>query len=232
MKLAILSDIHANVDGLYAVLEAASKAGAEKLVLCGDYVGYYYFPAETWSVLSEWSFIAIRGNHEVMLERAIKDVAFRIEIQQRYGSGIEYALNALSDAVLEQLINLPDQCEFYQDGYRYLVCHGSPWDPDAYLYPDTPIPKGHSALINQYSVIFMGHTHYPMFRKYDYCQLVNPGSVGQPRNKRPGAAWALHDTITGTTELRNEIYDYGFLQQMARQIDPHCAYLSEILNRS
>jgi len=232
MKLAILSDIHANIDGLHAVLEAASKAGAEKLVLCGDYIGYYYAPSETWSALSEWPYIAIRGNHEVMLAKAVKDIDYRIEIQQRYGSGIEYALDALSNEVLDHLINLPDQTEFLQDGNRYLLCHGSPWDPDAYLYPDTPIPAIYVELIKQYKVIFMGHTHYPMLRNYDQCRLVNPGSVGQPRNMKPGAAWALHDTITGTTELRNEIYDYGFLQQMARQIDPHYAYLAEILNRS
>lgn len=232
MKLAILSDIHANLDALSAVLKAASQAGAERLLLCGDYVGYYYAPAETWAALSAWPHFAIRGNHEAMLARAATDAAYRIELKQCYGSGIDYALATLSDTVLEHLINLPDQREFRQDGHRYLMCHGSPWDPDFYVYPDTQISADQSAWAMQYDVVFMGHTHYRMLRQYKQCWLVNPGSVGQPRDRRPGAAWALHDTITGTTELRHETYNYHDLQQMARQIDPHYTYLTEVLSRT
>ena len=231
MKLAILSDIHANPDALSVVLKAALQAGAEKLLLCGDYVGYYYAPAETWAALSAWPYIAIRGNHEVMLARAATDTDYRSELKQRYGSGIDYALAALTDAALEYLISLPDRHEFRQDGRRYLMCHGSPWDPDLYLYPDTQIPADQAAWAMQYDMVFLGHTHYQMLRQHEQCWLVNPGSVGQPRDRRPGANWALHDTITGTTELRHETYDCCDLQQIARQVDPHYAYLAEVLSR-
>ena len=90
MKVALLSDIHANEVALAATLEQAKADGAERLLCCGDFVGYYHAPGAMLALLDAWSWQGIRGNHEEMLERFLigKD---RDAIHRRYGSGIAIA---------------------------------------------------------------------------------------------------------------------------------------------
>ncbi len=233
MKLAILSDIHANHAALSVVLAAARRAGAQRLILCGDYVGYYYAAAATWQALSEWPQLAIRGNHEEMMARAVNDPAWREAVRLRYGSGIDNALAELTPALQQAIGALPEQQVFEADGRRYLVCHGSPWDSGFYFYPDTPVPADAARdWQDRHDIVFCGHTHYPMERSFGNCRVINPGSVGQPRDRSPGAAWALHDTVSGATELRREDYDNTALRAEVRRRDPHLPYLADVLSRT
>ena len=66
MKLALLADIHGNADALEAVLAAARRRGAKRLLCAGDFVGYYYEPARCFELLDAWRLDAVRGNHEDM----------------------------------------------------------------------------------------------------------------------------------------------------------------------
>ena len=78
----------------------------------------------------------------------------------------------------------------------------------------------------------MGHTHYPMSREIDSTLLVNPGSVGQPRNKRPGAAWAILDTEKKDVTFRNENYNIQSVVNEAVRRQPNLPYLAEVLVRT
>ena len=71
MRIAIVSDIHGNAPALEAVLDEAAALGAEHVLALGDYVGYYYWPAEALRLLARWPNHMIKGNHEVMLESAL-----------------------------------------------------------------------------------------------------------------------------------------------------------------
>ena len=77
----------------------------------------------------------------------------------------------------------------------------------------------------------MGHTHYRLTRTSGSTTIVNPGSVGQPRDRQPGAAWALLETETGTCRAFIEPYDTAPIEAQARVTDPHLPYLWEVLNR-
>jgi len=73
MKIAILSDIHGNVFALDSVLNAVKKKGIDTLVIAGDFVGYYFWPKEMFSLLEGWNFLAIQGNHDQMAGKAKND---------------------------------------------------------------------------------------------------------------------------------------------------------------
>ena len=83
MKIAILSDIHGNVFALDSVLNAVKKRGIDTLVIAGDFVGYYFWPKEMFSLLEGWDLVAIRGNHDQMLGRQKK---MRIILQKNVRS--------------------------------------------------------------------------------------------------------------------------------------------------
>ena len=72
MKIAILSDIHGNVFALESVLNAVKKKGIDTLIIAGDFVGYYFWPADVFSLLEGWNLVAIRGNHDQMAGKAKK----------------------------------------------------------------------------------------------------------------------------------------------------------------
>jgi len=77
----------------------------------------------------------------------------------------------------------------------------------------------------------MGHTHYPMLKRIGSTAVINPGSVGQPRDRKPGACWALFDTKDHTIELRRENYDSSSLVRECQLRHPELPYLSEVLQR-
>jgi putative phosphoesterase len=231
MEIAILSDIHGNCFALKSVLDAVKKKGIETLLITGDFVGYYFWPVEVFNLLEGYNFIAIRGNHDRMLEKAKVDKACRVKICQKYGSGLNIALEQLSKERIEWLICLPDSLEYETPDGNILLCHGSPWDGDEYVYPDS-----NNESLSRYngfgvSWIIQGHTHYPMCKKVDNVVIINPGSVGQPRNKQPGAQWAMLDTSFNEVEFFCEQYDIEHVVQESKTRHPEIPYLANILQR-
>jgi len=79
--------------------------------------------------------------------------------------------------------------------------------------------------------VVFGHTHYPVLWNVEGRMAVNPGSVGQPRDRIPGACWALWDTDTDEIHLRREMYDAGGLVAECRARDPHLNFIADVLTR-
>ena len=232
MKLALLGDIHGNHLALQAVLDAASSSGVEKLLITGDLVGYYYAPLKVLELLQPWDKHMVRGNHEDMLSIARSDPAFLAQVDGRYGTGLRTAIEQLGAEQLVELCNLPHPLELVIDGFKILLCHGAPWDVDQYVYPDAVPETLEQCAIQDFDLVVMGHTHYPMQHAIAKTLLVNPGSVGQPRNRQPGAYWALFDTDTRNIEFHNEQYDSFQLVRECQQRNPELPYLSNVLKRS
>jgi len=231
MKLGLLGDIHGNDSALLAVLAAASSSGAERLLVTGDMVGYYYAPLKVLELLKSWNIHIVRGNHEDMLNAARADPEFLSQVDARYGSGLRSALDQLSEEQIDALCGLPHPLELELDGCRILLCHGAPWDNDRYVYPDAQPELLERCAVQKYDLVVLGHTHYPMHRQIGDTLVVNPGSVGQPRNRQPGAHWALFDTATRSVEFHREQYDVSELVQECQQRNPELSYLAEVLIR-
>ena len=232
MKLALLGDIHGNDRALAAVLDAALEANVDRLLITGDLVGYYFAPAKVLELLSKWVRDVVCGNHEVMLAASRTDPDYLATVETRYGSGVRIAIEQLDLKQLDELCALPHPLELEIDGLRILLCHGSPWDLDHYIYPDLGPELLVRCASGNYDLIVMGHTHYPMLKEIGKTLLVNPGSVGQPRNRKPGACWALFDTESRTIELRRERYDSSDLIRECQLRHPELPYLSEVLQRT
>ena len=231
MKLALLGDIHGNHLALQVVLTAVSSSGAGKLLVTGDLVGYYFAPLKVLEMLQPWSRYVVRGNHEDMLNSARSNPEFLNQMDASYGTGLRIALEQLSEEQIDELCSLPHPLELMIDGCRILLCHGTPWDNNQYVYPDAQQTLLERCALQEFDLIVLGHTHFPMLHLVGRTQVVNPGSVGQPRNRKPGAQWALFDTATRSLEFHCEQYDASDLVQECQQRHPELPYLAEVLAR-
>jgi putative phosphoesterase len=229
VKVALLSDIHANEVALSAALQEARRLGAEQLLCCGDFVGYYHAPDAMLALLDDWQWHGIRGNHEDMLEHWLAGM-HRDAIHARYGSGIATAAQ-MPEPARARLLDLPAQRDLEIDGRRVLLCHGSAWDPDHYVYPDAPDEERRRMASGGQDLVVYGHSHYPVIWRVKRTIVVNPGSVGQPRDRKPGSCWALWDTRSMEVTLQRTIFDTRVVAERARRIDPHLSYLADVLTR-
>ena len=239
-KIAILSDIHGNLDALKAVLVDAQTQGVQRLFVCGDIAGYYYDTAAVWQTLKMWDAVMCRGNHEAILADWVADVG-RDDITRRYGSSYRIAAETMSQEDMGSLLSLSHPVEIIDDDVRFLLTHGAPWDEDVYLYPD--MTEEHrerlSGYADRYDVVLMGHTHYPFAFEQDNFLILNSGSVGQPRSgkeilnlpDKARAQWALYDTSDQTYSLITSSYDPSRIFEQAEKYDPHLPYLKTVLKR-
>ena len=200
MKVGVLSDIHSNEVALEAVLADADDADA--LACAGDVVGYNPWPAECVEAVRERAIPTVMGNHD----RAVASgTAFRFNSMAK--AGVEHARERLSEDHLAWLADLPDERREFDD--RVKIVHGHPDDPDHYTTPDEFGPD----LLGDEDVLVMGHTHVQHHEVYDEGVVMNPGSVGQPRDNNPRAAYAVLDLDALSVEERRVDYDIETVQR-------------------
>jgi putative phosphoesterase len=231
MRLALLSDIHGNHHALSAVLNVVRQKKIGTILIAGDFIGYYFWPVEVFQLLKPWNVVAVRGNHERMLDKARNDRNFFRRIDEKYGSGLSIALDQLDSKRIDWLTNLPDSLEYETENYKILLCHGSPWDRDEYIYSDSEDESLDKYASLDAKWVVQGHTHYPMIRKFGDVTVINPGSVGQPRNRHSGAQWALLDTESRKIEHFCEQYDLNKVVMESKKRHPEIPYLANVLER-
>ena len=206
MQVAVISDIHANAVALDAVL--ADLPPVDGVVCAGDVVGYNPWPAACVDTVRERSIPTVMGNHD----RAVAtDTAFRFNSMA--GAGVEHAREQLADDAVAWLAALPDT-RTVLDG-RVKLVHGHPDDPDRYTYPDTFA----ASMLGDEDVLVLGHTHVQAYEAFDQGIVMNPGSVGQPRDGDPRAAYALLDLDDRTVEERRVEYDIDAVMTAVRDTD-------------
>tara|TARA_B100001540_G_scaffold52896_1_gene47870 strand:+ start:269 stop:970 length:702 start_codon:yes stop_codon:yes gene_type:complete len=232
MNVALISDIHANAHALQAVLNAAKSKNVNKILCCGDYVGYYYEPKRMINLLNDWEWEGISGNHDIMLKDWLKENK-RDEIYNKYGSSISIAANQLTPNEAKFIYDRPKSLKIEIDNYKVLICHGSPWDRDNYIYPDSN-PELINKLFDfdlEIDLLVYGHTHYPVKWEKNNMFIINPGSVGQPRDRKPGASWVLWNTTSNEFNFFREEYDIKPVVDMCKKYDPNKKYLIDVLKR-
>lgn len=214
MRYLVLSDIHANIDALEVCLEDAGRRGYDHTVILGDIVGYGPDPNAVIDRVVELAPVAlVRGNHD--------KIAFGIDQAEGFNvaarAAAQWTLNALTPEHKEWLVNLP-QGPTVVDGGAFEICHGSPFDEDEYIFDELDARRAIDAARTR--LCLFGHTHVAMVFQLqgraiglvtpseeglkldaDAKYLVNPGSVGQPRDTDPRAAYALVDTTTNSIEM-------------------------------
>jgi putative phosphoesterase len=231
MKVAVLSDIHGNSVALKAVVGEMKKQTILRVLILGDFVGYYYRPDEVLDLLSEFETTSIRGNHENMLRatRANTDMAHEIELQ--YGHGITKAMERLSREQLDLLCELPETRSVQMGDVRFFLCHGSPWRNDEYIYPDAPLEVLEKCAAMDANFVAMGHTHHPFIHRGRGATVFNPGSVGQARDSSGAASWAIVDTDNSEVVFKRTPFDIMPIIGDVIMLDPNLPYLHDILRR-
>ena len=231
MKVGLISDIHGNAAALRAVL-LKLREETDRVLFLGDLTGYYPFVNECVNLLSEFkNLTGIRGNHDqVLLECIQREEGPYPEYEKRYGSALRRSLQVLSAASKAFLQDLRPHHTLSLGDTAVSLFHGTPWDPlEGRVYPDFNDWDRFSQVNGD--VIFLGHTHYPLVKRYRGKLIVNPGSVGQPRDRRGGACFAVLDLSTGAVQPYREAYDPQVIIEDARRHDPGYRYLVDVLNR-
>ncbi len=218
MRIAVISDVHANLPALEAVLADIEAVGpADALWQLGDVVGYGPHPAEVVERLRSAGAVGVLGNHDAAAIGRIGTEWFNDEARL----AIEWSGDRLGPPHLAWLRGQPET----RTESGVTLAHGSPRDPIwEYVYSSSIARSNLDAFHT--GICLVGHTHVPLvFRERDGQLLaespvdgetvelassrtiVNPGSVGQPRDGDPRAAWLLLDTDSATATWRRVPYD-------------------------
>jgi predicted phosphodiesterase len=216
MRYLVLTDIHANLEALDTCLADARTRTFDATLVLGDLVGYGPDPNTVVERVQALAPIAIvRGNHD--------KVACGLEQAEGFNSvarsAAKWTLDVLTPEYRDWLCALPVGPHIVDDLVE--ICHGSPFDEDAYIFDELDAVR--ALKISTRPLCLFGHTHYPVTfelsedsfdsvgsaaapemrvqMKVGSKYLVNPGSVGQPRDSDPRAAYAIVDTKTRCVEL-------------------------------
>ena len=193
MKIAVLSDIHSNKYALEATLNFLAQKEIEKFIFLGDYFGYYPWAKETFNELGRVSAhsIFIIGNHDELIARSEPPMPL-----PEYWDVIIQNRSELPVEAIEWLNSLSPEKTVVIDNIVFKLCHGTPESPlSGRFYPDTD--KVYDWFPKKNEVLLLGHTHYPIVKKIQNGGvIVNPGSVGQPRDGILDSSFCVVDTKT------------------------------------
>jgi putative phosphoesterase len=196
MRVGLISDIHANRPALDAVL--ADLPEVDEVVCAGDVVGYNPWPADCVDRVRDVARVTVEGNHDRNVETPERYRANRMA-----QAGLEHAREHLDEARLAWLRGLPERETLYDD--RLLLVHSHPTRTGRYVYPDE-FPAV-AEVAGEYEAVVLGHTHAQHAAIHEGTLVCNPGSVGQPRDGDPRAAYAVLDTESMTADLHRVAYD-------------------------
>lgn len=227
MRLALISDIHSNVHALEQVLARLDREGADLILNLGDLVGYNASPNECLEMLPGHSVLSLAGNHDLALLEMERAEHFNIIAYQ----AIVWSREQVRPEFLEFFQNLP----LTREGADYLACHGTPTSADAYISFHFQGKRIFNLLTKALGlrVCFFGHTHRralwyrdvrgkvatcpvgpeKIFLDPTWHYLINPGSVGQPRDGNPEAAYAIFDDQEFSIHFKSVPYDVAAAQR-------------------
>jgi predicted phosphodiesterase len=228
MRYLILSDIHANIDALETVLEASPADTWDRAVVLGDLVGYGAEPnAVIDRILALDPLVVIRGNHDKAACGIDDGSSFNIVAR----TAAMWTLETLTDFNREYLRELPAGPLPVDAGVE--ICHGAPFDEDHYIFDSEDASRALDAATRP--LCLFGHTHLPVIflRTLDRFDgfvpdsaadedvplergtsyLINVGSVGQPRDGDPRAAFGIYDTAKASLRLRRVAYPIRHAQR-------------------
>src|SRR5574341_1932072 len=233
MRYLVISDIHANLTAFETVLKDAGRLGADyDFVWClGDVVGYGPDPNECVELLRSMPHLCLAGNHDWAALGRLDVRTFNADARK----SVTFTRDALSDENLAYLEALPTTFVLGD----YTLAHGSPREP-VWEYILDPLIAALNFPAFQTSYCLVGHTHTPVIFKQvgdrgeaeaiapEYNseapldgsrRIINPGSVGQPRDSDPRAAYAFLDVERKTWEFRRIPYDINAVQQRMKRAD-------------
>ncbi|MCX6628885.1 MAG: metallophosphoesterase family protein [Candidatus Solibacter sp.] len=238
MRYLIVSDLHANIEALHAVL-AQSAGGYDRAICCGDLVGYGADPNQVCDWVRLDCAVVVRGNHD-RASTGQDDLEWFNPVAR---NAAMWTLHTLSRENTDYIVGLPRGPLTVG---TFQVFHGSPYDEDEYVIAAGEAGQAFSYMESR--VAFFGHTHVQGGFIWNHSRvetilrtpartdsqampidpgcayMINPGSTGQPRDGDPRAAYAIYDTEANEVTYRRVVYDVAAAQKKI-----HAAGLPPIL---
>jgi len=221
-RVAVITDIHANLPALEAALERIDELGIDRIYCGGDLVGYGPHPNEVCALIAERRIPTIYGNYDHAIARDEHDCgcAYVTPHDREVGQqSVEWTLVNTSRSSKDFMRQLPFDLRFELGEHEIHLVHGSPRKVNEYLFEDKPdsLYERLAAAEPARTLVF-GHTHKPWVREIAGVQFVNCGSVGKPKDGDPRGAFAVLRAAPGIPEVTIERVDYdarGVADQVA-----------------
>ena len=192
------------------------KNKIEKIFCLGDIVNYYYEPHKCIDLLIKNNVKCIKGNHETIFFKTLESKKKAKKFSKIYGNSIFKNFKLLKKKHILFLKSLRSQFRFSLNKKKFFLAHGSPWNKNFYLYPNVKEIWFKKLLKYKFDYCVLGHTHIPMIKNLTNNKVVlNPGSIGQPRNKSVNAQWLIFDTKSQKITQKNSSYS---LKRIKKQI--------------
>ena len=222
MRIALISDIHANREALEAVLQDMEERHVDKIHCLGDVIGYGCDPVACLELVDKNCDLKLMGNHEYAAIGVVP-----LENMNRFArESIVWTRNQLGDREISMIADY-DLSREAEDG---LLVHASPFEPDEwhYIFTEREAVLGFESF--QLRLAFHGHTHVPIifcqtpagrlrtivghdFDPDEDCRyLINVGSVGQPRDDDPRACYVVYDSKENAIDYHRVEYDFRATQ--------------------
>lgn len=216
MKIAVLSDIHGNLNAFNAVLKDINDLGISQYIIAGDHISDCPQPNEVLEIVKSLNAYVIRGNREEYVLNYHKGMHDEWSKYKQMAS-VVWTYNKLDECNIKYIDELPEQLSIsftHMDDIR--IVHGSPFDTREELFPNKHPEKLEKALngINE-SVLICGHTHEQWSKEINNKLIVNPGSVGVHFNKNKFAEYAVltWNYSQWTVSHRQVEYDFKELEE-------------------
>ena len=225
MRIAVLSDIHGNLEALEAVLAEVDRSAVDLLCSLGDIVGYGPSPAACIEIVRRRAAVSLTGNHDA----AVAGLISLEDFNEFARSAVEWTAAHLDAGQIEYLGTLP----YTHRAPGLLLVHASPIEPERwhYIHGMADIDEHFAAFAER--LCFVGHSHRPgvyavrgerRVARRGACEtlrpglryLVNAGSVGQPRDRDPRASYVIYDEASESVEVRRVAYPIERTQERMR----------------
>jgi predicted phosphodiesterase len=227
MRYLVFTDIHGNLEALLAVLKVVVKKRIDHYLFLGDLVGYGASPNEVVQKLTALKPMSlVRGNHD----KAVCGLDSVQTFNPIAASAIYWTKSRITKKNFDYLYKIKKSPEIIHE--TITICHGAPFDEDYYIFGEFDAAEAFHYF--QTPVCFFGHTHFPfVYTEKDQLvegtflvgranevklekgvrYLINPGSVGQPRDRNPLAAFAIYDSDARSVKFYRVEYEIAEAQR-------------------
>lgn len=205
MKIAVISDIHANIYALMNILEDIDDQKVDTIICLGDLVGYGPHPNEVVSAIRRRNILCIKGNYD---SSVVDNQYSYIRETELNSFSLPWTVNELREENRLYLNNLPSSISLNILNKKILFVHGSPNTVNEYLLDNSENTAKVMEDLNE-DVLVCAHTHLPSVKEFNRKVYVNCGSVGKPKIGRPNSTYCILD-ITSDAGIKVQIKEVEY----------------------
>lgn len=225
VRILLLSDIHGNFPALLAIADELEASAFDYIVNCGDSTVYAPFPNQTLRWLIKHKAISILGNTDKKVIKILKNQQFTKPRKPQKRIMYSSTAEALEETGRRTLLSFPESATLTlhspgkdspQKAHRLGIFHGSPADPDEFLFADTPDDRFHELAVGlDCQIVVTGHSHSPYHKFLSGIHFINPGSAGRMFDGDPRASCAILEITAQTVSVDHLRISYGIAEVVA-----------------